>query len=335
MLRTRLMSCSLAAVAVFSVAALPLPASADSDKSAKSDSSRSQKRFPARIELPVGWRPEGITAGRGNDLFVGSLADGAVWKTNARTGEGSILTPGATGRVSVGVDFDSRSGYLWIAGGGTGEVRVVDSESGAILQTYVVPGAAGVGFLNDVAVTRDAVFVTDSRRSLLVVIPLSGRKSLPDPSALTTLTLPAGVFGNGIVESRGWLIIVQSSQPGGLPGRLFRVDPATGDAIQIDLGGYPVTNGDGLELDGRNLYVVRNRSNLVAKLDLSKDLLSGSLVREITGELDVATTVALQAGRLWAVNARFGIASPATAQYWIAQLDRNQDNDRDDEGDAD
>ena len=30
--------------------------------------------FPARIALPDGWRPEGITAGHGTTLYVGSLA---------------------------------------------------------------------------------------------------------------------------------------------------------------------------------------------------------------------------------------------------------------------
>ena len=29
--------------------------------------------FPARIDLPDGWAPEGITAGRGNIAYVGSL----------------------------------------------------------------------------------------------------------------------------------------------------------------------------------------------------------------------------------------------------------------------
>jgi hypothetical protein len=38
-------------------------------------------------------------------------------------------------------------------------VRVYDASSGALLATYQPPGA---GLLNDVAVTREAVYVTDS-----------------------------------------------------------------------------------------------------------------------------------------------------------------------------
>ena len=64
-----------------------------------------------------------------------------------------------------------------------------------------------------------------------------------------------------------------------------------------------------------NGYVVRNRSNLVAEVKLE-------VLGEITspGNLDVPSTAALQAGRLWAVNARFGTAGPEPAKYWITQL---------------
>ncbi len=276
-----------------------------------------QTNFPARINLPDGWRPEGITAGHGTSLYVGSLANGAIWKTDARTGEGGVLTPGATGRVSVGVDFDTNTNRLWVAGGGTGQIRVVDAGTGEILRTFFVPGAPADGFLNDVAITNDAVFVTDSRRSRLIVIETPRNGDLPQADALSILPLTNGAIGNGIVAIRGVLVIVQSG-----PGVLWRVDPATGEATTIDLNGYLVTNGDGLEAHGNSLYVMQNRSNLVAHLKVANDLRSGELVETITspGNLDVASTVALQAGRLWAVNARFGTPNPGTAQYWITQL---------------
>jgi DNA-binding beta-propeller fold protein YncE len=284
---------------------------------------------PSTIDLPTGWRPEGVTAGRKNDLYVGSLANGAIYKANARTGEGAILTPGATGRVSVGVDFDKRTNRLWVAGGGTQEVRVVDATSGEILRTYPTPGAQ---FINDVVATRDAVYFTDSRRSVLIVIPTPTR-DLPASDAARELPLTSTASGNGIVSIKGWLVIVQ----GGTVGTLFRVNPATGEALPIDLGGYSVTNGDGLEpgKDG-GLFVVRNRSNLIAQLKLSDDLLSGRLIAELTNpNFDVPTTAALQGGKLWAVNARFGIPDPATASYAINAVKPVQtvNDDHDDDGD--
>jgi sugar lactone lactonase YvrE len=323
MVRLRSMSAVVVATAALALGVTHGPAAlADQDQSQDQSQdqreSRDRERFPARINLPDGWRPEGITAGRGNSLYVGSLATGAIWKADARTGVGAVLSAGVAGRVSVGVDYDRRTDRLWVAGGGTGEIRVVDASSGAVLQSFTVPGADGTGFLNDIAVTREAVYVTDSRRSLLVVISTPRNGEIPGADALKILPLTNGAIGNGIVAHRDALVIVQSG-----PGLLWKVDPATGAATQIDLGGYLVTNGDGLEARGEDLYVMRNRSNLVALLELDDDtLLSGRLVKEITspGNLDVASTIAIQGGRLWAVNARFGTPSPETAQYWITQL---------------
>ena len=62
----------------------------------------------------------------------------------------------------------------WLAATG-GEVRVYDSESGELLATY--PFEAG--FLNDVVVTPDAVYVTDSFMPQLVVVPLGEDGALP------------------------------------------------------------------------------------------------------------------------------------------------------------
>jgi sugar lactone lactonase YvrE len=331
MLRFRsLAPIGLAALAVSLSVGAVSPAGADSDKSKRVET----------INLPTGWRPEGITAGRGKTLYIGSLANGAIWKADSRTGEGAIFTPGATGRVSVGVHFDKRTNRLWVAGGGTGEIRAVDASSGAILQTYTVPGAAGAGFLNDVEVTRTAVYVTDSRRSLLAVIPTPDR-SLPPANAVTTLAITAGVTGNGITTINGKLIVVQSGT-----GLLFRVDPATGGTTSIDLGGYLVTNGDGLEPgDDGQLFVVRNRSNLIAQLQLNDDVTSGRLVGELRNpNFDIPSTAALQGGRLWAVNARFGTAIPpdtsAFAANSVKPLDDDDDDsdsndDNEDEGDDD
>lgn len=54
--------------------------------------------FPDILRLPNGFRPEGIAVGRGTDFYVGSLANGAVYKGDLRTGEGSVLVSGQTGR---------------------------------------------------------------------------------------------------------------------------------------------------------------------------------------------------------------------------------------------
>jgi hypothetical protein len=37
-------------------------------------------------------------------------------------------------------------------------------------------------------------------------------------------------------------------------------------------------------------------------------------------DLDVPATATIASGALWAVNARFGVADPATAEYWVTPL---------------
>ena len=279
----------------------------------------STSALPTRIDLPAGFMPEGIES-TGEWLYAGSLANGAIYRANAKTGQGQILVPGVAGKIAVGLHFD-RWGRLWVAGGPAGEVRVYNAGNGNLLQTYTF--GPGPFFFNDLDITRNRVVVTDSMNARVGVIPLRSHGRLPDPSKAFFLPLggdyvqQAGFNANGIVARGPWLVIVQSST-----GFLFKVHPITGVARKIDTGGYLVANGDGLELRGRNtLYAVRNQNNLVAVLRLSQGLRRARLVGEITaptpGSLSVPTTATVTLQALWVVNARFGIA---TDEYWITRL---------------
>lgn len=280
----------------------------------------SQTGFPETIELPDGWQPEGITSGQGSEFFVGSLAAGAVWRGDFRSGQGSEFIPGGS-PPAVGLAYDSRRGRLWVAGGDTGQVRVYDAGNGRLLRSYTVPGS---GFLNDLVVTRDAVYATDSLVQQLVVVPLGRFGQLPP--AATTLPLTGdiqfqdGFNANGIVASPNGdtLIIVQSNV-----GKLFAVDAASGVADEIELTGGDVLDGDGLELKFRVLYVVQNNQNKVGVVRLSLDLGSGSYTGAITdADLDVPSTATLNSGFLWAVNARFSTPPTPTTEYDVVRLPR-------------
>jgi hypothetical protein len=103
-------------------------------------------------------------------------------------------------------------------------------------------------------------------------------------------------------------------------GELFRVD-LTGKASVVDLGGYQLTSGDGLLLQGRTLYVVQNRLNRVAVIRLDRQGTSGRLLRTITSPaFDVPTTVARHGRYLYLPNARFGAANPDTIAYSITRV---------------
>ena len=67
--------------------------------------------------------------------------------------------------------------------------------------------------------------------------------------------------------------------------------------------------------------MVQNRLNQIAVVALSRSLDRGRLVTNLTDpDLDVPTTIAFQAGRLYAVNARFGTTDPQPARYDIVRV---------------
>jgi hypothetical protein len=277
---------------------------------------------PAVIPLPDGWRPEGITTGPGTLAYVGSIAGGGVYQVDVRTGDGGVIS-GTEGTVGIGTFYEADANRIWVAGGPTQLVTVFDATTGATLETYDV---GHPGFLNDVTVTADAAYVTDSATDHIDVIPIGPDDSLSDSSDVFQLTLGGdftfqpGFNLNGIVAARGWLIAVQTNT-----ATLFRIDPETGVATAIDLGaGVDVTAGDGLEVHGRTLYVVQNQLNRVAVFTLGAGLTSATLEGFLTatgpGGLDVPTTVAFVAGGLYAANARFNTPPTPDTEYWVTRL---------------
>lgn len=287
------------------------------------DDHRGVPAGPERIDLPDGWRPEGI-ATDGKRLYVGSLANGAIWVADPRSGSGEVLAPGVEGRVAVGVEHDRRRDLLWVAGGLTGEVRAHDADTGDVVAAYAFPSTDGVQrFLNDLVVTRHAVYVTDSRHPQLAVVPLDGR-GLPaaDQARVLPLTgdlqMAAGNNLNGIaaVGHRGSLVAVQSNL-----GRLLRIDPRTGETDEVDLRGETLVNGDGLEAARGRLYVLRNRDNLIVPVRLHHRADRGTVEDALTDpDLDVPSTAAIVRHSLYAVNARFTTPPTPETDYWIARV---------------
>jgi hypothetical protein len=317
-----------AATAVLTLSTgLAAPALATGTSHGENHRHHSSDHHAQELTLPAGLRPEGITSGPGSRYYVGSLADGRIVTGDLRTGSSSTLLPGAAGRQLRGLYWDHRTKLVWAVGnvGAEAHVWAVDSRSGAVRQDTVVPGAS---FLNDLVVTRRAVWVTDSRVDRLTVIAL-GRHGAPTGATPTFLPLggawPAGdgvaVNANGIRQLSDGSAVLNNSRVGGL----WQVDPRTGDVTQIPVTGGPgITSGDGLELAGRTLYDVRGSGAAeVSVLTLARKhgQWSARWVKALTDpRLDVPSTATLVGRTLWAVNARFGVASPDTAAYWATPL---------------
>jgi len=274
------------------------------------------------IALPDGLRPEGITSDGRSTFYVGSLADGRVVSGSLVTGDTEALVPGVAGRMAVGTLFDGRNDRIWVAGGDTGAVTAYDAGSGEQLGRWVTPGSV---FLNDLTITRDAVYVTDTGRARLVVVPLGPGGELPTAAGATTLPLSgdmpfstSGSNGNGIRALDESTLLVVHSGTGGL----FLVDAGTGDTRRVQVTGGRLTGGDGLELGGGHLFVVRgtdDASVTVLRLDADD---ATARVRQVLRDpaFDVPSTATFAGADLWVVNARFDTTPTPTTPYSLTRV---------------
>ena len=254
------------------------------------------------IALPDNFTPEGIASGKGDTFYAGSIESAEVFRGSYETGQGSVLVTSRPGRNHIGLKFDKRSKLLFVAGGPSKGIYVYDARTGADVRQYAFPNA---GFINDVVITKRAVYATDSQVQAFYKIAL-GRNG--QPSEATTIPITGefvygpGFNANGIEAVKGGrkLIMVQSPT-----GKLFEVDAASGNSREIELN-RPVTNGDGILLRGRTLYVVQNQDEQIAVVKLRGRLRSGRVERVIRNRsFDVPTTIAPFKRFIYAVNARF------------------------------
>jgi sugar lactone lactonase YvrE len=252
---------------------------------------------------------------------VGSLVDGDVFVFDVKTGEQLDRLEGP-GTPSVGLKVDER-GRLFIAGGPAGDARVVDADTGVVLASYQL--TTGPAFINDVVLTRDGAWFTNSSAAELYFVPVAPSGALPEDSAIVTVPLTGdweqtpGFNANGIAETPDHqaLLVIQSST-----STLFRVDPSTGEATVVDLGGTALPNGDGLLVVGRTLYVVQNQLNTVAVVRLDPQGTSGTVVDRLTDpDFAVPTTIARFGSGLYLPNARFGTPPTPDTEYDVVRID--------------
>ena len=275
--------------------------------------------FPQVIQLPTGFQPEGIEVGRGTTFYVGSVANGAIYRGNLRTGTGGVIVPGAAGKAATGIELDERN-RLFVAGAATGNAYVYNARTAALIRTYTL--GTPPTFINDVVLRHNAAYFTDSQKGVLYRVSIGPTGALGDAQTLTLggdYVHVAGAFNlNGIdaTPSGKTLVAVQT-----VNGKLYRIDPESGVAKLISLGAESVPNGDGILLTGKTLYVVQNQLNQVAVIALRPSFASGRVVTRLSDpDFSVPTTIDDLGSRLYAVNARFGVPNPDTAAYQVVQL---------------
>jgi Cu-Zn family superoxide dismutase len=227
--------------------------------------------------------PEGMgyDASKG-DFFVGGIGGGAVLRGDVNDPNVKVFSAaGADGRnAALGARPDHKR--VFVGSFGSGKVWIYNENNGKLIA--ILDTGMPSSILNDFSFLPDGTaFVTDSTNPFLwrITFAHDGKPTLDKflDFTGTPFVYAAGINADGIVTSPNgrYLVVNQLST-----GKLFRVDVATKAVTQIDDGGFDLTNADGMDLQGRSLYVVRNANAQIVKVDLSPDF--------STGVVDTVTT---------------------------------------------
>ncbi len=267
--------------------------------------------FPTTIDLPAGFRPEGIAIGSAPVAYLGSLADGDIYRVDLRTGSGRVISEGP-GTPSTGMKLDNH-GRLFVSGGAAGDARVIDTRTGRVLESHQL--ATGTTFINDVALVAGSAWFTDSNNPVVYRLTCGHVTNIPITG---DFVYGEGLNANGITPTPdGKALLMVSSNT----GKLYRVG-FDGVSREVTLD-YTLTNGDGLLLSGRTLFAMQNQDNTLAVLKLDRQGTSGTLTTTVTDpHYDVPTTIASFGNRLYSPNARFTTPPTPDTAYQVVAVSR-------------
>lgn len=256
--------------------------------------------------------PEGVTVDSEGWIYVSSAVDGAVARMKSDGGSAQIIAP-AGKLLPAGNDIFpamlgkkiDELGRLWIMGGLTGKIFVIDKATGDLLETRTVSGERKA--LNDAVIMPDAAYVTDTVQPILWKIARNGDE-IGEPEAWIDFTGTALEYGpgrnlNGIAadEAGKYLIVIQMDK-----GLLFRIDIASRQVTPVDIGDETVTNGDGLVIAGQTMYLVRQAETEIVTLRFAPDFSSAEVVSRFSDPaLTWPATAAILGDELLVMDSQF------------------------------
>ncbi|MFI6658917.1 hypothetical protein ACIBL8_25680 [Streptomyces sp. NPDC050523] len=274
------------------------------------------------VSRDPGILPEGVTVERDGTMYVSSDGTGRLFQ--GHVGEPQLrpfAARGIDGRAkTLGVHTDAR-GHVYSVGGAN---LTVHDRSGRLLASRSAEaGPLGAADLNDLVITKDAVYVTDWANPVVHRAELHGgrlgplRPWLDIRSAFPQFPAQYWLL-NGIVADRtGRTLLVASNGT----EAVWRVDVGTRAVEQVRLGDQSF-GADGMVLHGRTLYAVLNYGapEGVYVAELSEDLRSGTVRHRITGaRFDVPTTLARYGCRLYVVNSQLD-DPPGRPPYTVSAI---------------
>ncbi len=269
--------------------------------------------------------PEGIAVHRNGRMYVTSDATGGLFTGDVRVPAMRPFAVGAVGRSSSRGVHTDRAGRVWSVGAGA---LTVHSPTGRLLATRSAPdGPLGPADLNDLAITRDAVYVTDWANP--IVYRAAIRHGRPGPlqpwvdirSAFPQFPAQYWLLNGIVADAAGDTVLVASNGT----EAVWRIDVATRSVEQLDLGGHSF-GADGMVLAGRRLYAVLNYGapNGVYIADLDPGLRAGTVTHQIVTDaegqaFDLPTTLARYRCRLYVVNSQ-GDHRPGQPPYTVSAV---------------
>ena len=275
------------------------------------------------IVLPGASSAEGIAAGGEATFYAGDLLRGDIFRGDLQRGTAERFIDAPDGRRAMGMAADVAHELLFVAGFLTGQGYVYDTRSGATVASYQF-GNSPTSLVNDVVLTPEGAWFTESRQARLYFVPVS----LAGVPEATFRTLVVSGPAADIAVGKGNLNGIQATPDGrtlivahSVNAQLYTVDPATGASATI--AGVSLPDVDGIVLETDRLWAVQNRSNQVSQIRLAPDLTSGVVEKVITSDLfQVPTTAARFGSRLAVVNSKIENHFPPDAdQYEVVVVD--------------
>ena len=100
---------------------------------------------------------------------------------DTKTGARSEAVPARADHAAIGLKYDKHADRLFVSGGPTGKAFVYDASSGVELASFQLTAAGEPTFINDVVLTRDTAYFTDSLQPVIYAVKrdLSGVTPIP------------------------------------------------------------------------------------------------------------------------------------------------------------
>jgi sugar lactone lactonase YvrE len=259
--------------------------------------------------------PEGIAAhAKTGNLFVGGLAQGEIQRIGPH-GAQPFKRSHEDGLLNViGLAVDTPNDRLWVCSTSLADpmvspsLVVFDARTGEKLAAFALPADGRPHFLNDIDVDASGnAYATDSLAPVIWTVPadLSAVDVfVEDPAFVVD---PASFNLNGLVvtpDDRFIVASVPSLDPAG-HGHMFRVEIGTRAVTEIELD-RPFGRADGLVVVDTGRMIASGSPPGLHQLEFAADYRSARVtpIEGFESELDLPTTAAIAADRLWVVNSQ-------------------------------